>query len=66
MKIKFLNKLFLLIGYISIITWHNIAGNPVIVQKVSVLVLSSVEEARRDSQPDIQDLAITLHKILVS
>lgn len=45
---------------------NRIKGNPVILTKVSSQVMAAVEEARRDAQPDIQDLAATLHKIIVT
>ncbi|KAF2363099.1 Proteasome component Ecm29 [Trinorchestia longiramus] len=45
---------------------QRIKGNQLLVAKIARLVLAAVEEARRDAQPDIQDLAIALHKILVT
>ena len=40
--------------------------NDILLGKIRSEVISSVEEAKRDTQPDIQALASTINKILIS
>ena len=41
------------------------ADNEVLVVRLRVELLSGVEEARRDAQPDVQALAATANRILL-
>ena len=49
-----------------IIIFVHFAESSVLISRIRADLLSSVEEAKRDAQPDVQALANSVYKILIS